>query len=279
MERRVTIGIIIALVGVVLVAGGFYVLFRIVRQTFAPLPQPATPALLTEKVVVAAHDIALGTELKTEDLTMLEVPVQLVPSSAAKEIKTAVGSITKANLAGGEILFAHHLADPTNSNQDLAFVLEDAQVLMAVPAGDLMSSLNVIQRGDVVDVYVSIEQEAPVVNITEDQAVVTSQQEEEESETLVFTFSAMQRVGITAMVIDVINQSRDSGASSRPSDVNVRAYLLALAPQDALVIKHLKDTGAKFDFVLRSPTSNELFELDTVTTDYLIDRYELEITR
>jgi pilus assembly protein CpaB len=55
--------------------------------------------------------------------------------------------------------------------------------------------------------------------------------------------------------------------------------LLALSPQDALVLKHLKDSGAVIDIVLRAPTSNQNFELDPVMPDYLIDRYRLEVTR
>ena len=54
------------------------------------------------------------------------------------------------------------------------------------------------------------------------------------------------------------------------------ALLLALDPQDALVLKHLRDTGAIFDFVLRSPTSNVLFDLEPVTADYLVDLFGLE---
>jgi hypothetical protein len=54
------------------------------------------------------------------------------------------------------------------------------------------------------------------------------------------------------------------------------ALLLALAPQDALVLKSLKDSGANFDLVLRSPTSTELFETVPVTDQYLIERFQLE---
>ncbi len=52
--------------------------------------------------------------------------------------------------------------------------------------------------------------------------------------------------------------------------------LLALDPQDALILKHLKDTGAIMDFVIRSPTSNLLFELEPVSVDYLVDLFGLE---
>jgi hypothetical protein len=45
------------------------------------------------------------------------------------------------------------------------------------------------------------------------------------------------------------------------------------------VLKHLKDIGAQFDFVLRSPTSTEIFDLTPINSDYLMDRYELEIPK
>jgi hypothetical protein len=52
---------------------------------------------------------------------------------------------------------------------------------------------------------------------------------------------------------------------------------LALSPQDALVLKHLKDMNATFDVVLRSPTSTQQFDLTPVTQEYIIELYGLEI--
>jgi hypothetical protein len=42
-----------------------------------------------------------------------------------------------------------------------------------------------------------------------------------------------------------------------------------------LVLKHMRDAGANFDFVLRSPTSNQLFEVSPVTEQYLLQRFQL----
>jgi hypothetical protein len=106
-----------------------------------------------------------------------------------------------------------------------------------------------------------------------------------------FTLDAMQRIEITATIVEISssNQGGSQGAPTvndqgtpvptptpSPAQRNTVALLLALDPQDALVLKHLKDTGAIFDFVLRSPTSNQLFELEPVTEDYLIDLFGLE---
>ena len=70
-----------------------------------------------------------------------------------------------------------------------------------------------------------------------------------------------------------------SSESPPPSEVKVQAFLLVVNPQDALVLKHLLDMGGVFDFVLRAPTSDQLFNLQPVMSEYLIDRYQLEIPR
>jgi hypothetical protein len=40
----------------------------------------------------------------------------------------------------------------------------------------------------------------------------------------------------------------------------------------------MRDAG-HFDIVLRSPTSNELFDVSPVTVEYLMQRYELQIPK
>jgi len=94
----------------------------------------------------------------------------------------------------------------------------------------------------------------------------------------------MQKVGVTALVLDVFRQESNANVdptqNSQPApepETRIRAYLLALNPRDALILKHLKDTGAIFDIVLRSPTSTVQFDLTPVTEEYIIEFYGLEI--
>jgi Flp pilus assembly protein CpaB len=207
------------------------------------------------------------------------------------DVEAVTGRITKIPLIAGEMVLSHHLADPTNQVGDLAFVIEDNQVLMAFPINNLMTELQLVKRGDLVDILVSISETIP----SQQNGFVTGQ--EQETEERLFTFDALQRVVISAVVVEVTgNQQQGQTASpgnvlpgqeatpqptpipSR-SETRPQAILLALDPQDALVLKHLKDDGATFDFVLRAPTSDQLFELDPVMPEYLIDRYQLEINR
>ena len=87
------------------------------------------------------------------------------------------------------------------------------------------------------------------------------------------------------MVLEVISEEdqpslvesgEDTGAPNQV-DTRIRAYLLALNPRDALILKHLKDTDAIFDIVLRAPTSTVQFDLTPVTEEYIIEYYGLEI--
>jgi Flp pilus assembly protein CpaB len=291
LSTRVRNGIIIAVIGIGIVVLGLFFLTRLVRQSFAPLPQPTAQAPLTEQVVVVTHDIPLGMVFSSDDLRLVEVPLELIPGNAVRNIETAIGRFSKVDMVTGEMVLNHHLADPTNVNHDVGFIIDDAQVLMAFPADDLMSSLSVPQRGDLVDLYVTLEQEVRIA--PEGETDVTVPAGEEETQTEELTFDAMQGVEITALVVDVITEEQrqappvslpDQGTpqpqpTPQPSQIRIRAYLLALLPQDALVLKHLKDKGAIFDIVLRAPTSNQLFDLTPVTADYLIDRYELEMPR
>jgi pilus assembly protein CpaB len=291
-QRR---GIILVIAGLGIAVVGIFVVTNLVRNAATPPPAPTPVPPITAQVVVITHDIAIRELLKEEDLEVIEVPVELAPFDAISDVDDVVGRITKIPFVTGEIVFEHHLVDPTNVNQDYAFVLEDDQVLLAFPATDLMSEVNVLQPGDIVDILVSVEQ--PVLP---GESIVTNLGEEEKAtENAWFTFNALQRIEITAIVVDIIPQrssSSSSGSASsvtsaqaeatpqptptpEPAEINAQAILLALDPQDALILKHINDTGGLIDIVLRAPTSNQIFELSPVTSDYLRDRYELVIER
>jgi Flp pilus assembly protein CpaB len=294
VNPRARTGIILAAIGILLAISGIFVINSIVRRSLSPLPAATQPPPITEAVVVTTHDIALGTVLKPADLTTIDLPVGFAPAQALRSVDTAAGRITKIQLVGGEMVMPHHLADPTNVQHDLAFVIEDSQVLMAFPATDLMSSINLLQRGDLVDVLASIEE--PVLP---QQAGINPQTgEATQPEDTLFTFDALQRVQISAMIVEIV-QSRSSGGTlssggssltgeggtpqptptPAPSQVQTKSVLLALSPQDALVLKHLKDAGATFDIVLRAPSSSQLFEAQPVSPQYLMDRYKLEVSK
>lgn len=281
MSSRIR-SILIAVFGVVFVGLGLLLLARVIQpiitaSSATPTPEP----ILSEQIFIASRDIPLGALLTETDVLLAEVPVQYIPRNAVRNIGQVLGRFTKTALVEGEMILEHHLADPTNINQDLAFILSDNHILMAFPANDLLSSLGIVQRGDLIEIFASLP-----VEVDDPSADA----EEDETLTRLFTFDALQRVSITAMVVDIIPAEVEAsenplGQEEEPAqptatpfpEINIQAYLLALDPQDALVLKNLRDSGAIFDIVLRSPTSNLIFELDPVMQEYIAELYGLDI--
>jgi pilus assembly protein CpaB len=269
-------------------AVGVFAVYTLMQQLLTPPPpEAAVPTPVTDRVVITGRSIQLGTVLTYEDLIIAEVPVELAPLNRLNDLNVVVGRITTIPLVAGEMVLPHHLADQTNLvDRNLAFNLEDDQVLMAFPIVDLMGQINILKKGDIVDILVSLNQEIQTVT-----QIFTG---EEETETKLFTFDALQRLTITAVVVDYVSGAAptaiaipgpEAEATPQPlpepsrGESNPVAIMLALSPQDALVLKHLKDSGAIFDLVLRSPTSTLYFETVPVTSDYITERYELQIIR
>jgi Flp pilus assembly protein CpaB len=280
LNRRVLIGILIAVVGIGLIGLGILAINTVLKQSLAPRPQ-ATPVVeSTTDIVITSQDLPEGAVLNREDVQLASVPVSLVPRDALTTIEAALGKIVTVHLIQGEMVLQHHLADPTNVSHDIGYTIADNEVLMAFPSTDLMSGLGVLQRGDNVDIFATMTVEVSPTNTIA--FGTTSGQEETVPKT--FTFDAFQRIEISAIVADVVetesnNTPGQAQPTPNPTSVRVRAYLLALDAQDALVLKNMRDAGATFDIVLRSPTSNQLFEISPVTEEYLLQRYKLTVPR
>ncbi|MEA3325893.1 MAG: Flp pilus assembly protein CpaB [Chloroflexota bacterium] len=277
-NKTKTIFIIIA--GVILVAVGFFASYLLI-QRFQAEQAPAVVEEETVKtaVVVLTRDLSLGDSIASGDVELAIVPVDIVPRNAITDLEEVIGKFVKTDLIQGEMLLTHNLADPTNKNHDLNFILSEDHVLMAFPAEDLMSRENIIQRGDIVDIFATFQQEVKTVG------EITTTGESEEPQMRTFTLDTLQKVEVTALVLEVTEEQttatplQGEGAQEEAPEpeTRIRAYLLALTPQDALILKHLKDTDAIFDIVLRAPTSTVQFELTPVTEEYIIEFYGLEI--
>lgn len=286
-------GILLVIAGILFVALGIFVVWSLVQDVLAPLAPPTQPAVVTEKILVTSRGVPLAAVLAPDDLKLVDIPVELVPLNRMTDPNDAVGKVVNIPMVAGEMILPHHLVDPSNViDRTLAFSLEDNEVLMAFPVVDLMSRLNILKRGDLVDILVT-----GSYQVAGGGALLGA----EEEETKTYTLDAMQRITISAVVLDVVVAPQPAptaqiepealltpGAAATPTPLPPPessrlesapiALMLALAPQDALVLKHLKDTGAIFDLVLRAPTSTELFDTVPVTEEYLIERFQLQTT-
>ena len=279
LKKNKVVFIIIA--GLILAAVGVFASISLIQRFQAnQAPVTSEEYIVKTNVVVVTRDLFLGDTIVETDVELASVPVEIAPRTAIANLGEVVGKIIKTDLIQGEMILSHNLADPTNNNNDLSFILSEDHVLMAFPANDLMSREGMVQRGDIVDIFATFTKE-----VKTEGEITTTTGEPQEPEMRTFTVDSLQKVGVTALVLEVIEQDTsdtdllEDGDTQTASTQNarIRAFLLALNPRDALILKHLKDTNAIFDIVLRAPTSTVQFDLTPVTEEYIIEFYGLEI--
>jgi len=274
--------IFMVFLGLILVAVGIFAsMLLIQRYQASQAPDMEVEEVIKTTVIVLTRDLNLGDTIAASDVELIAVPVEIAPRNAIISLEEVTGRMIRTDMIQGEMVLSHNLVDATHNNRDLSFILSDNHVLMAFPGDDLMSRESIIQRGDIVDIFATFKQDVIVEG-----ALPTDPDEPIEPETRTFTVDSMPNVSITAMVLEVIGEDGEpapsilessTGKAPSSSDVIIKAYLLALNPQDALILKHLKDIDAIFDIVLKSPTSTAQFDLEPVSEEYLIEYYGLEI--
>jgi pilus assembly protein CpaB len=253
---------------VVAVLAGFVAFITLTRATAQRSGQEVEQPKV--QVVVAARAVQVRALLQPDDVVLKELPVDAVPEGALREVAQASGRITLVDLYAGEIILSQRLVDPNVIARDgrTALVLADEEVLMAIPAQDLMSRVGVLKPGDHVDLLFTLEFPVnrgipPAAGAENGGAVTPANQEDEPA-----TFNVLQNLTISAIVA---GQTPTGGADqAAPS-----ALLLTVSPQDALVLKFVKDTGGIMDVVLRAPGVDNPFPVEPVDVDYLINRYQI----
>jgi pilus assembly protein CpaB len=220
------------------------------------------PAGAMVEVVAATQAVAVRSQLTAEDVVLKQVPVDMAPDGAVRTLEDAVGKVTLWDLVPGEILVASRLVDPNVITGDgrLALVVSDDQVLMAFPAEDLMSRSGVLKPGDHIDLLFSLQ--FPT-NRTPAGLTTTGGGEKDQ-----VTFNLLQNVVIAAVV-------GSEPAAGQTTTASPDALLLTVTPQDALVLKYVKDAGGTVDIVLRAPGAEQPATVEPVDVDYLIKKYQI----
>ncbi|MBN1248699.1 MAG: Flp pilus assembly protein CpaB [Anaerolineae bacterium] len=232
------------------------------------LEQVVTPQ---RSVVVAVQRVDVQGVLTEENVEVIEVPVDTAPESAVTDIDDVLGKITLVELYPGEVLLAQRVLDPNVIAPDgrLALVMNEEQVLLALPAGDLINQVNMLKAGDHVDFLYSyelpIDREGEFLPGAPAQEGAVEGEAAEEEPTEQVTFNLLQNAVISQIVRQLDEDGQPTGAP--------RALLLAVDPQEALVLKYMKDVGAVVDLVLRAPGAEGEFEVEPVDLDYIIDSY------
>lgn len=283
MNNRLRNGLFVAFVGLMLVFAGAVVFYVYITRPFQTTETSVEAPAPSETILVLTRDLSVGTIIQEGDFKEAKVPLELLPRDYITDPAMVINRILITSLVSGEFLLEHQLANPTDSNHDISYFLAENKVLMAFSPSDLMMNLGIVQKGDIVDILVTM----PVQSSTSRQDLsAQADAQATQSETRTFTFKAMEKVTIEALVLDGTGRATDQGAETASNSGTapvtagkIRALLVALSSQDALLLKHFKDVGAVFDIVIRSPSAESLYETKPIMAEYLRDRYGLEIPR
>ncbi|MCD6289254.1 MAG: Flp pilus assembly protein CpaB [Anaerolineae bacterium] len=252
MQRRR--GLIWLSTGLLLAILAGLLTFRVLTQATEAASQ--AQEIVTRPVVVAVQDIPMRTVINEAQVSIKEIPEEMIPSGAATAITDVVGKITRQDIAAGEVILTQRLVEPTVKGRDVALTMPEDKVIIALPASDLMSKTGFLKPGDKVDLLFSLPDQTGEGLITVD---------------------AMQNLEIEAMVTPpLLAPKGDSKSSLKPTTAltNEGVLFFAVSAQDALTIKYLRDSGAIMDIVLRAPTSEQMLNTKAVDFSYVSNRYQ-----
>ena len=175
----------IAVLGVTVLAfGGAYVLFN---SGQAPTPQiiQAAPKIDTDEVLVAAHDLPMGTQLAEADFTWQKWPTQALSelmikkSEGPQAIENAKGAVTRNSFLQGEPMRRDKLIKGPNSGF-LSAILPSGMRAVAInidPGGGATAGGFILpnDRVDVIRIYRDEEQsKARGVEVNGAQTILTN---------------------------------------------------------------------------------------------------------
>jgi len=241
--------------------------FRLLSSV-APTSAAGPEDAVTVPVVVARDDVPVRTLLTNEDVMMRQVPPGLVPLGAATTLDQVLGKISKSHLVMGEVVLVERLADPLRQGEDVLFTMPEDKLLIALPGSDLMSHTGLLKPGDKIDILYSWDVAGGSMRMGSPQAPAS--------------ISALQNLEIQAVVMAKLDAGTETvmtgmGQIGVNMESGESAILLAVDPQDALVLKYLRDVGGILDFALRAPTNEQFMDTEAVTREYLSDRYQIRV--
>ncbi len=251
-----------------LLAGVLAVVFLRSQEPSAGTPVPE------QLVVVALSPIAENEVIRVDYVSLQERAEW--PSGAAVEVQDVVGGTALRDIAQGEVILMQDIRIITGTS-DLPFLLGDDTIAVALVADDVLSKWGAIMPGDHVDVLftldVILEKPMYIDDITTvEEAQLYSQIERDQSLDNVSVLT-LQNLEVLRIIeepqLDEEQAQQQEGAPQLPQ----RALILKVDPQDAVVLKYLRDTIGSIDLALRSPDNEALFNVQPVNINYLMLRY------
>lgn len=271
-------GRLLIFLGILLAFVAFIGIVLLMRRTPQEVVVPEVP---TQQVVVAAVDIPARAKLAAEDVTVKEMPVNMVPPLAMTEVLSATDRIALTDIYAGQILLQSMVSGPgTNADLIPALSVPEGMVAMAVPINELSGVGEALRVGDRVDIVVSL-------RVLDWDAQGNESKPEYSAQ---MTLQNIEILHLGSWAPPVVDEVTEEGASSgligagggRAGGTTCEPLNVAIVlvePQDALVLKYVLDDKLEygretFTFVLRGVEDEEIYSTEAVNQEYMVDRFK-----
>jgi pilus assembly protein CpaB len=199
-------------------------------------------SIASNKVVVAAADIELGSKVNAQMLQVVDWPSGSVPDGAFKDLKDLQDRVVKVSVLRGEAMVERKLA-PVGTQGGLSAVIAPGKRAMTVRVNDVIGVAGFALPGNYVDV------------------MVNAQQERGKGET-------ERQISMTVLEhVLVLAVAQEAGRDETKPKV-VSAVTLELSPADAEKLDLARSIGA-LSLVLRNQLDNQAVGTAGITKSQL----------
>lgn len=266
-RRRGVLWLLAGLVLAIVAAGISYFAFQqaVAERASAVEEEP------TQTVVVAKQLINERAVIRLADIGTEERPVEEVPSGAIFKTDDAVGRIATRPIQPGQVLLTQYLiesfsstgieaADIITESVNFNEALGEDLVGFAFPVTDRLSEEGILLAGDHVDLLFSTD--------------VVGQQEGAGGKVSIYAIQDIEILQVIyqpAPAKEADEQKEDEAQPEAP--LVPKTLILAMEPQDAVVLKYAIDTESPLDLVLRAGDNERHFDVDSVHINTISERY------
>ncbi|MEN9938796.1 MAG: hypothetical protein RLZZ387_5375 [Chloroflexota bacterium] len=195
---------------------------------------------------VAVRVLEPGQPLTAQDVVLKDFPVDLVPTGAVTSTQDLESRVLVRSVGEGEIIPRSLILG--ESGTALSTQIRQGFVLFAFPIVDLMGQSDLIEDGDRIDLLLTVPVMGP------------------DGVTPAGKASALTLQNIEVFkVLRPVDEEGNRGAAT--------ALLCSMKPEDAVMLKFIKDSGGTIDFALRSPLDVDPFTAPPVNDTDLKARY------
>lgn len=283
-------GRLLILLGLILAGGTALAVFWLLRGAGGTQPAPEV-----ERVEVLVAKQPIDKDEPVEAKVSLEArPVTDIPENAIRSVEAVSGLLAAGPIAQRTVLDQSMVISPMELAQQamLGKIVETGFVAVAFPINELSSVSYGIKPGDHVDVlmsiyFIDIDQEyqiegtlcPPLCPGAEGQIQVEPGNQFPRLATQL-TIQDVEVLGVGRWAYQPQPQEEQAQAAGQEEAIPEQppAYItLMLTPQDALVLKLARESGANIDLAVRAEDDAQIFTTQQVTLDYIMARFGISL--